>query len=42
MSDFKFTDDEKSTAYVKFMSTEASADVLVDSIRSRMGATALF
>ena len=37
VSDFKFTDDEKSSAYVKFMSADSNAEVLIDNIRSRFG-----
>ena len=36
MSDFRFTDDEKSTAYVKFMAHEESGDALVDTIRKAL------
>jgi len=36
VSDFRFTDDEKSTAYVKFMAHEESGDALVDTIRKAL------
>ena len=38
MRDFKFTDDEKSTAYVKFLSTEPNVAVLIESIRTKLSA----
>ena len=33
MSDFRFTDDEKSTAYVKFMAHEANPEAFADVVR---------
>lgn len=38
VSDFKFTDEEKSTAFVKFMSPEASPDAFLQNMLARLGA----
>jgi len=39
VSDFKFTCDEKSNAYVKFMAHEASGDVLISQMKEKLNAS---